>query len=248
MILAAGLGTRLRPLTDNIPKALITIRNRPVLEWVVLRLIHFGFDEIIVNVHHHAKMIKQFLNDRNNFGIRMAVSEETELLDTGGGLKKASWFFNDDAPFILHNVDVLTDLDLKTLYQYHKDQDALASLAVRDRKTKRYLIFDPEYNLCGWKSLNTGETRLMRNCQERLSLSFMGIHILSPEIIPLLDKQPVFSIIKTYLNLVTKNYSIKGFRADSVRWLDLGRKENLSKVDEYFDPSYFKTIKIKKQI
>jgi NDP-sugar pyrophosphorylase family protein len=244
MIFAAGLGTRLRPITDSIPKALVKINGRPLLEWVLLRLLNFGYTEIIINTHHFAEQIMEFLNTRNNFGIRITISNEDTLLDTGGGLKKASWFFNDEAPILLHNVDVISDINLKDMYNHHIQSDALATLAVRDRNTTRYLLFDEQDNLCGWKSLATGESILPRKANIQSSLSFMGIHIISPELLPLLDERQVFPIIETYLRLVNENHIIKAYIDNQCRWLDVGNKENIDKVPDMFDDNFFKAYNI----
>jgi len=239
MILAAGLGTRLRPITETIPKALVEINGRPLLEWTILRLIHFGFNEIIINTHHFAEKISAFLESKNNFGTHIVLSNEEILLNTGGGLKKAGWFFNDTSPFLMHNVDVLSNLNLTKLYDFHLNSDSLVTLAVRDRHTSRYLMFDQNDNLCGWKSLSTGESILPKNADLMDSLSFMGIHMISPGIIPLLDENQSFSIIDTYLRLIGSDYVIKGYRADKYQWLDLGKKEDLDNVSKVFDHKFF---------
>jgi len=161
MILAAGLGTRLRPLTDNNPKALVELNGRTLLEITIERLKSFGVTEIIVNVHHHAEKIAAFLKSKNNFGIRIELSREDDLLlDTGGGLKKAAWFFledpkNLDEPFLLHNVDVLTTIDFRQMLAAHKKSSALATLAVQQRPSSRQLLFDDNGLLCGRRINNT---------------------------------------------------------------------------------------------
>ena len=157
MILAAGLGTRLRPLTDDRPKALVEIDGRTMLEITLSRLRNFGVREVIINVHHFADMILDYLKANDNFGMRIEVSREDVLLDTGGGLKKAAYFFLGDScrseePFIVHNVDVLSTIDLRRMVQFHTENQALATLAVQDRKTSRYLLFDDQLQLCGRQS------------------------------------------------------------------------------------------------
>ena len=153
MILAAGLGTRLRPLTDDRPKALVEIAGRTMLEITLTRLRSFGVQDVIINVHHFADLVLQYLNAKDNFGMRIAVSQEQVLLDTGGGLKKAAYFFADSShlaePFILHNVDVISTIDLRRIVQFHTENQALATLAVQDRETSRYLLFDQQLQLCG---------------------------------------------------------------------------------------------------
>ena len=240
MILAAGLGTRLRPLTDTLPKALLPIAGRPMLEHVIRRLKRFGVDAIIINVHHHPQQIIDFVREKNDFGIRIEVSVEDELLDTGGGLQRAAWFFDDGAPFLVHNVDVLTDLDLGAMLEQHRQSGALATLAVRQRQTSRYLLFRrDDLQLAGWHSTKTGEMRwASQPVEEPLFLSFMGIHALSPAILPRLDQASPFPILPAYLRLAAAGQPIRGFRADSCRWLDLGRPENLSQVEHVFDADF----------
>ena len=161
MILAAGLGTRLRPLTDDRPKALVEINGRTLLEITLTRLHAFGIQDVIINVHHFADMVVDYLRKNDNFGMRIEVSREEELLDTGGGLKKAAYFFAENSsrpdssgeePFMVHNVDVLSSIDLRRMVQFHNDNHSLATLAVRDRKTSRYLLFDDQLQLCGRRS------------------------------------------------------------------------------------------------
>jgi mannose-1-phosphate guanylyltransferase len=172
MILAAGLGTRLRPLTDNRPKALVEINGRTLLEITLSRLRSFGVREAIINVHHFADMIVDYLKAKKNFGMRIEASREEVLLDTGGGLKKAAWFFLEDSsrleePFILHNVDVISTIDLSRMVQFHTENQALATLAVQDRETSRYLLFDKHLQLCGRRSSGTAtpvHPELRRGC------------------------------------------------------------------------------------
>ena len=142
MILAAGLGTRLRPLTDSTPKALVTIKNRTLLEIIINRLKTFGINEMIINVHHFADHIIQYIKNNHFFNIRIEISKEDNLLDTGGSLKKASWFFNKNETILVHNVDIITDLDLDKMRQYHLTNGSFATLAVRKRQTQRYFVFD----------------------------------------------------------------------------------------------------------
>jgi len=235
MILAAGLGTRLQPLTKNKPKALVEIQGRLLLERLILRLKKYSFDEIIINTFHFAEQIHDFLKKNNNFDIRIEISHETELLDTGGGIKKAAWFFDDNRPFLVHNVDVLTDLDYRRMMSFHEQQNALATLAVRSRKTSRYFLFNKQNDLCGWESGIENKRKLVRERQEKLyRLSFMGIHVLSPRVFKFIKQEGKFSIIEPYLDLAADGKTIKAFLADEYRWLDLGRKENLDEAAELF--------------
>ena len=181
MILAAGLGLRLRPITDDRPKALVEIAGRTLLEITLSRLRAFGIHEVMINVHHFADMILGYLRTNDNFGMRIEVSREEVLLDTGGGLKKAAYFFLEhsnglDDPFILHNVDVISTIDLQRMVQFHTENQALATLAVQDRETTRYLLFDEKLQLCGWRSGRDQKTELVRSSQQVQALAFSGIH------------------------------------------------------------------------
>jgi NDP-sugar pyrophosphorylase family protein len=234
MILAAGLGTRLKPLTDHKPKALVDIKGKPLLEWLILRLKARSFNEIIINTHHFADQIESFLKKKNNFNIRIEISHETALLDTGGGIKEASWFFNDGAPFLVHNVDVLTDADYRTAFNYHETENALATLFTRKRKTARYFLFNENNDLIGWESQKSNEIKILNDDYNELNrLSFMGIHIISPQIFNYIEDNGNFSIIDAYLKLASE-HKIKAFNADHCRWLDLGSKENLEQAKTNF--------------
>ena len=235
MIFAAGKGTRLGELTYDKPKALIRIHNVPVLENAIRTLTKYGFDEIIVNVHHFADQVIDFLEDNKRLGLNIEISDEREeLLDTGGGLKKASWFLDGTEAFLLYNVDVLTDLDLSMLYQAHIRSGALATLAVRHRETARYLMIDKQKKLCGWKNTETGEQILSGNVSKELELvAFSGIQVVSPEIFKLLPEKKVFSIIRAYLGLA-ETQDIFTFEHDNSRWLDIGRPQLLKEAEELF--------------
>lgn len=235
MVLAAGLGTRLRPLTNDRPKALVEIGGRTLLEITLARLRGFGITEVIINVHHFADLVLQYLKTNNNFGMRIAVSREDVLLDTGGGLKKAAYFFLDgsghaDDPFILHNVDVISTIDLRRMVQFHTEHHALATLAVQDRKTSRYLLFDEQSSLCGRRSGSDGPTELVRSSSQAQALAFAGIHVISPRLIPMMIEEGAFSIINSYLRLAAEGEKILGFRADEYYWRDLGRLEDLKQA------------------
>lgn len=232
MILAAGLGTRLRPLTNDLPKALVTAAGRTLLELTLSRLRTFGVREVIVNVHHRADMIVEYLEAKHNFDMRIEVSREDVLLDTGGGLRKAAWFFLEsgksaDAPFLIHNVDVLSTIDLARMVHFHTEHDALVTLAVQQRNTLRYLLFDPHGQLCGRRGGENGEPELVRPAQPFQALAFSGIHVLSPRIFAKMPEEGAFSIIPTYLRLAAQDEKILAFPADAYYWRDLGRPENL---------------------
>src|SRR5579864_7944690 len=233
MILAAGLGTRLRPLTKDRPKALVEIAGQTLLEITLRRVREFGIREVIVNVHHFADMVVAYLKKNNNFGMRVEISREDILLDTGGGLKKAGWFFaSDDEPFVLHNVDVISTIDLPRMAQGHRDSGALATLAVQDRETSRYLLFDRLNRLCGRQSGRDGKPEIVRSADAMTALGFSGIHIISPRLLPMLTEDGVFSIISSYLRLAGAGEKIAAFRADKYYWRDLGRPEHVLQANE----------------
>jgi NDP-sugar pyrophosphorylase family protein len=230
IIFSAGLGTRLRPLTNSKPKALIEIFNVPLLEIVIKRLIEAGVNEIIINTHHFPEQIVDFIKSKSNFGIRIEFSNEEKLLDTGGGLKKASYFFDDSEPFFVHNVDVISDINLKEMYNQHLENNCLATLAVNKRETSRHLIFDEENKLCGWKSEKENKTIISRKPKgNAIELAFCGIHVISPILFEKMIEEGVFSIIDTYLRLAGSGESIIAFRADSFYWKDVGTIEQFQK-------------------
>jgi NDP-sugar pyrophosphorylase family protein len=234
MVLAAGLGTRLRPLTDNRPKALVTLGGRTLLEIALLTLRSFGVGEVIVNVHHFADRICEYLHENGNFGMRIEISHEEELLDTGGGLKKAAWFFLEDGgdePFLLHNADVLSTIDLAQMIWQHKEQGALATLAVQERETSRYLLFDEDGQLCGRRKGRDGEAEMARPTAHTQALAFCGIHVISTRLLTEMREKGAFSIIDAYLNLATRREKIAAFRADEYYWRDLGRVENIAEAE-----------------
>jgi len=219
MVLAAGLGTRLRPLTNSRPKALVEVGGRTLLEITLSRLKSFGVRDVIVNVHHFPDMIVEYLKAKENFGVHIEISREDVLLDTGGGLKKAGWFFQNNSaePFILHNVDVITDIDLHRMLEFHQKHRPLATMAMQKRKTSRYLLFDAEGGLCGKSA--TPDPGFQ-------SLGFSGIHVISPRLVSMMPSEEVFSIITCYLDLAARGEKILAFPADEYSWKDMGRPEN----------------------
>lgn len=232
MILAAGLGTRLRPLTNDRPKALVEIAGRTLLEITLERLRSFGIHEVIVNTHHFADQMQQYLAAHRNFGMRIEISREDELLDTGGGLKQAAWFFLEtpNEPFLVHNVDVLSTIDLAALLRFHRDQHALATLAVQQRPTSRYLLFDNRGLLCGRRAGSDGIPQIVRPAESLHPLAFAGVHILSPRIFAELTETGKFSIIDAYLRLAAAGEPIFAFRADASYWRDLGKPESIAQA------------------
>ena len=235
MILAAGLGTRLRPLTNDRPKALVEVGGQTLLEITVRRLSSFGIRELIVNVHHFADLIVEYLRKNDNFGMRIEISREDVLLDTGGGLKKAGWFFLEEAnhgqPFILHNVDVLSTIDISGMAWAHSETNALATLGVHERKTSRYLLFDERDQLCGRRK-GDEPPELVRTTRQPHPLAFSGVHIISPRLLAMMREDGVFSIIDSYLRLAGQGESVRGFRVDQYYWRDLGKPENLLAAEQ----------------
>jgi mannose-1-phosphate guanylyltransferase len=232
MILAAGLGTRLRPLTDDRPKALVEVAGHTLLEITLRRLREFGIREVIVNVHHFSDMVVDYLKKNDNFGMRIEISREDVLLDTGGGLKKAAWFFlegssDSDEPFLLHNVDVLSTIDLDRMAHAHRKNQALATLAVQNRETSRYLLFDEQNQLCGRLAGRDQAPEIVRSCGPTQALAFSGVHVISPRFLALMTETGAFSIITSYLRLAGEGEKILAFRADKYYWRDLGKPESV---------------------
>ena len=235
MILAAGLGTRLRPLTDNKPKALVELGGRTLLEITLERLRSFGVSEVIVNVHHFADLVVEYLRANANFGLRIEVSREDLLLDTGGGLKKAAWFFlegQSDEPFLLHNVDIVSAINLEEMAEAHKNSAALATLAVQERSSSRQLLFDRQGRLCGRRAGREAADEIARSAENPEPLAFAGIHVISPRLLKKMTEDGVFSIIGTYLQLAREGEAIRAFRADQYYWRDLGKPEDLRQAEQ----------------
>ena len=244
MILAAGLGTRLRPLTNDRPKALVELAGRTLLEITLTRLRAFGIREVIVNVHHFADMVVAYLQAHENFGMRIEVSREDVLLDTGGGLKKAAWFFledasNTDEPFLLHNVDVISTIDFAEMVQAHTTNQALATLAVQKRESSRQLLFDEHLQLCGRRAARDREPEIVRPAPHLEPLAFSGIHIISPRLLPMLTEDGIFSIVTSYLRLAGGGQCVEAFRADEYYWRDLGKPADLQQAAEDFKQRIF---------
>lgn len=237
MIFAAGLGTRLKPLTDNMPKALVSISGKPLLQHIIEKLKTSGFDEIIINVHHFAEQIIDFVRANKDFGVQIEFSDErSTLLDTGGGIKKAAHFFDDGNPFLIHNVDILSDMNLRKLYASHQKSGALATLLVSERKTSRYLLFDDENRLRGWINKQTGEVKSPfpyfnpSKCRE---LAFSGIHVLSPAILHYMDDFPdKFSIIDFYLS-ACHQVNIQAYVPAGISLLDVGKIDSLEEAERF---------------
>ncbi len=237
MILAAGLGTRLRPLTNDRPKALVEVAARTLLDVTLARLRHFGIRDVIVNVHHFADRVVEYLKKNGNFGMRIEISREEVLLDTGGGLKKAAWFFLEapESPFILHNVDVISTIDIQRMVEFHEERGALATLAVQDRASSRLLLFDEADALFGRRtSVKDSHDReeIVRPARGEKARAFSGIHVISPRLLPMLAEEGAFSIITSYLRLAGRGEKILGFAADRYYWRDLGRPGTIAQAEE----------------
>ena len=234
MVLAAGLGTRLRPLTNDRPKALVEIAGRSLLEITLTRLRAYGIREVIVNVHHFADLVIEYLNARDNFGMHIEISREQVLLDTGGGLKKAARFFLEnpgapEEPFLLHNVDVISTIDFAKLVQAHRQNQALVTLAVQKRESRRQLLFDDQMQLCGRRGKDKTD-EIVCSSRHLEPLAFSGIHVISPRIFALMKEEDIFSIIDCYLRLAAGGQKIAAFRADEYYWRDLGKPRDLQQA------------------
>lgn len=244
MIFAAGLGTRLRPLTNDRPKALVEVAGKPLLQHQIEKLKASGFDHIVVNVHHFGEQIIDFLAAHDNFGLDIKISDEREiLLDTGGGIKAAMSLFDNEDPVLIHNVDIISDIDLGALYQKHVDaqqgreNDPVATLAINQRKTSRYLLFNDTLQMCGWTNVSTGEVKPATLCKDKdisleemgyLMYAFSGIHVVDHSMtIDLNDRQQsVFPIMDFYIDLCQKK-SVQGVDVTGQKWVDCGKPEHL---------------------
>jgi len=233
MIFAAGLGTRFKPWTDKHPKALALVNGKSLLERNIQYLQQFGITELIVNVHHFADQVTEELKKNNGWKSNVTISDErNELLETGGGLKKANWYFGDGA-FVAMNVDMLTDLDLQSMINFHRHNKPLATLATTNRKTSRYFLFDEDDQLCGWRNVNTNEQKISIEKHDLVQKAFSGIHIIEPRIFSLIKQTGKFSIVDTYLDLA-KTETIKGFDHSSSKLIDVGKPASLIEAGKLF--------------
>ncbi|MDD2512275.1 MAG: nucleotidyltransferase family protein [Proteiniphilum sp.] len=238
MIFAAGLGTRLKPLTDTMPKALVPVGGKPLLQHIIEKLKSAGFDEIIINLHHFPDQIIDFVETHHHFDIRIEFSDEREqLLDTGGGIKKASWFFEDHKPFLIHNVDILSDIDLQKLYEAHTQSCPTATLVCSKRKTSRYLLFDSDNRLKGWTNEKTGEVKSPFpdiHPDHYNKLAFSGIQMLQPSILRYMQHFPdKFSIIDFYLSVCAKE-RVAGYMPVNLKMIDVGKPGSPEKAARLF--------------
>ena len=245
LIFAAGLGTRLKPLTDDRPKAMVEIAGKPMLQHVLERVAAAGFDDITINIHHFGETIIEFMERNKNFGLNIHISDERgQLLDTGGGILKARQWLDGDEPFLVHNTDIISTLDLTAFYDYHCKHDALATILVKERKTQRYFLFDENDRLRGWTNKATGEIKPDAQKLQDMSLkelAFGGLHIISPRIFPELERfrrkngEEKFSIVPFYIKQCS-HHLIQGYHPDEeYQWLDIGKPETLAQAQELME-------------
>ena len=235
MVFAAGLGTRLQNETSAKPKALVEVAGKPLLFHAIEKLRNAGIKEVVINVHHYAEQVIEYVN-KTNFGVKINISDERNLLlETGGGLKKAAHFFSNNEPILIYNVDILSNINFSLLLSEHLKSGALATLAVRKRETQRYFKFDSEKNLVGWINKKTGETKISQPdaFAAGVEMAFSGIHISSPEIFSLMPPAERFSITDLYLELA-KTKVIRGYFDDSGIWIDVGKPEQLEEARRIF--------------
>ncbi len=234
MIFAAGVGSRLKGETENKPKALVEVNGKTLLQYSIEKLKSAGVDEIVINVHHHANQIVNFLSENENFGVKIHISDEIdELLDTGGGLMHAKHLLEDEKHIFLYNVDIISDINLNEMMKFHIKTGAMATVAAKNRDTTRKLLFDSENSLAGWRNLATGEERLTRIAQEYYELAFSGIHIIDYKMLSVIKNTGKFSIFKAFLDL-SDDYIINAFVHDSDSWLDVGKPETLEQARQLF--------------
>lgn len=235
MILAAGLGTRLKPFTDNHPKALAPVNGKTLLQRNIEYLQQYGYDELIINVHHFAEQITDIIFQNNGWGSKITISNESDMvLETGGGLLKAAHFFKDShLPFLLMNVDILTDLNLPKMLEFHQQHQALATLAIRRRETSRYLLFDEKNIMVGWKNIKTNETKQVKDCTSPTLFAFSGIHIIEPDFFKFIALTGKFSMIDAYLQLAKSN-DIIGFDHSDSKMIDVGTTASIIEAEKIF--------------
>jgi NDP-sugar pyrophosphorylase family protein len=234
MILAAGLGTRLKPFTDEHPKALAEVNGKSLLQRNIEYLASFDITDVIVNVHHFPGQITDIIKQNKGFGSNITISDEKDkVMETGGGLMKAKDFFDADEPFVLMNVDVLTDLNLRRMIKQHKSTKSLATLAVTHRNTNRYFLFDDLENLCGWKNIKTGEQKISKESGKYFEKAFSGVHVISPKIFPLIKLKGKFSMVDVYLQLCKTN-CIMGFDHSTTKFVDVGKPDSIAIAEKIF--------------
>jgi len=233
MIFAAGLGTRFKPWTDKHPKALAIVNGKSLLQRNIEYLQQYGITNVVVNVHHFADQITTALEKNKGWGSHITISDETEMvLETGGGLKKAAPLFTSDTIVVI-NVDILTDLNLGDLIAFHQRHNPASTLAITNRITSRYFLFDENNTLCGWRNTKTGEEKIARTASEYIPKAFSGIHVISKKLLSLIQREGKFSIVDTYLELAP-THIIKGFDHSGSRFIDVGKPESVAQAELLF--------------
>jgi len=234
MIFAAGLGTRLKPWTDKHPKALALVNGKSLLQRNIEYLQLHGINQVIINVHHFADQIVAAVAMNNGWGSQIEISDETsEVLETGGGLKKAAWYFEQEQHFVLMNVDILTDLNLTAMIQQHQQNQVLATLAVTERNTSRYFLFNENNMLCGWKNVHTNEEKIVRQDVPLVAKAFSGVHVIDTAIFSLMQQKGKFSMVDVYLSVANTNL-IQSFDHSGGKLLDVGKPESIVKAEQLF--------------
>jgi MurNAc alpha-1-phosphate uridylyltransferase len=234
MIFAAGLGSRLKPWTDHHPKALAVVNGKSLLQRNIRYLQQHGITEVIVNVHHFAAQIVEAIETNKGWGSEITVSDETdEVLETGGGLKKAAWYFEGGKDFVVMNADILTDMDLTAMIAEHKQKGSLATLAVSDRDTSRYFLFDETNILSGWRNVKTGQEKIVRNAAPLTQKAFSGIHVIDTAFLSMIMQTGKFSMVDVYLDLA-RNNTISSFDHTGRKLIDVGKPESISKAESFF--------------
>jgi len=232
MILAAGLGTRLRPLTHETPKPLIPVGGRAMIDHVADHLRAAGADRIVVNTHHLSDQVEAHVKGWEGVEVRIS-REEPEVLETGGGVLYAAPHFRGDAPFVVHNSDILSDIPIREMYAAHRQEASLATLAVMERETSRYLLFD-DAGLYGWENVDSGEAvRTREPAGEEMRLAFTGVHVISPEFLGLVTERGAFPIFEPYLRLARAGHRIAPYRVDGRTWIDIGTHEDLARARDW---------------
>jgi NDP-sugar pyrophosphorylase family protein len=234
LLLAAGLGSRLKPWTDHHPKALAVVNGKTLLQRNIEYLQKHGIYHVIVNVHHFAEQVIGAIEKNKGWGSAVTISDETDtVLETGGGLKKAGWYFSGAQDFVVMNVDILTDMNLTEMMEQHQKLQPLATLAVSDRETSRYFLFDDQHILSGWRNKQTGEERISRNADIFFQKAFSGIHIINHSIFSLIKQEGKFSMVDVYLDL-SKDHLISSYDHTGAKLIDVGKPENILKAGAVF--------------
>lgn len=238
LLLAAGLGTRLKPFTDKHPKALATVNGRTLLEWNIRYLQRFGIEDVIVNVHHFANQIEETVHKNEGFGSRVTISDERDaVLETGGGLLKAAPFFDGEEAFVVMNVDALTNLDLAVMLEHHRRCSPVATLAVQQRETSRFLLFDESLRLCGWRNIGPPIVeRTARVCKEPKGFGFVGVQVLTPAFLQSIRRTGKFSIIDAYMDAAPE-HEVLGYDCTEALFIDVGKPESLARAASLFPAS-----------